>query len=550
MLRLHNRTSYISANAHFSESCPSKTGTEEWDIRTERIYKAAAILALLLLCASFVPIVVVSFYAHAVADDYSFSYLTFQAIGRGEGFIGLLRAAAREVSNVYASWQGTYSAVFLFSLQPAIYGNSYYWITTLLMAGFVSLGAFLLVDTICVRCGVSRWYGLLLSSILVLTQIQFMPSVAEGLYWYNGAAYYSIYYALALVEYALVLRLGTKCSAAFFVLCCVLSAFIGGGNYTTALFLSELLVLTLAVVWRDRKKRGEVTVLTLLVIGGLLVSGLAPGNAARSSLFEGMPALSAVAEAIRTAFRFEKEWLRLPQLAVCVLAFPLCNRLLALLEQRMEQLRWKTGWRFACWLLALAAAFGLYASQMVPPLYAMASIGAGRQVNVYYYSFLWLLLAEECALLGLIRSIRKIIFSHSQAKGNIAAGSQAANRGRRYSFLSEKKIGHIVRVILFAASGLLWFAGACSKGLGSTTSGMVTKSYLAGEVQTYAAEFRKIDQVLENSVQRNEKSVVLPAIPSAPACFEYFDLSKEDPDYWGNRALARYYGLEAVTFAE
>ena len=53
----------------------------------------------------------------------------------------------------------------------------------------------------------------------------------------------------------------------------------------------------------------------------------------------------------------------------------------------------KSPWRFSHPWLVLGLMGALYCTQMTPPLYAIASIGAGRIVNTYFISFvaLWFL---------------------------------------------------------------------------------------------------------------------------------------------------------------
>ncbi|MCH4034552.1 MAG: hypothetical protein LKE85_11280 [Lachnospiraceae bacterium] len=79
-----------------------------------------AFLLFALIIACLFPILKVSQSARPVNDDYSFCYLTHQAL---VGHTGVLAAALWEVEQIYFSWQGTYSAIFLFSLQPGIYGG-------------------------------------------------------------------------------------------------------------------------------------------------------------------------------------------------------------------------------------------------------------------------------------------------------------------------------------------------------------------------------------------------------------------------------------------
>lgn len=520
-------------------------------------------MVILLLVISLLPVVLGAFFAHPVSDDYSFSYLTVRAVQNGEGLTGVLRAATQEVKDIYYSWQGTYAAIFLFSLQPGIYGIRFYWITTAAILLSVSIGTFCLLDSLLksqVPCHHST--ALLLSCGILFVQIQFVPSVPEGLYWYNGAVYYSFFYGIFLLFLSIMVKLfrpderkrseapgvcgrsdrkndTVKIGAAFYarvIILMLLALFISGGNYSTALLGAEILVIILLWQIFIRADRHDLIALMGILIcwlSGIVVSGLAPGNEARGGLVHGMTAAEAIQAALMQGEHYLSDWIRLPQIAVLILALPAVIPLSSEIKYMLER-HLRRRWTRIFWILiAAVASYGLFASQMVPSFYALSGPGAGRQINVYYYSCIWLMMSFELEFFVMAR----LLFE------------DLVTRGRKGT--KSVRLIHYGRTLLVTASifAVLCIAGLRQKGIGATASGQVAKEYISGSLQTYQTEWKQIDQKLEQAVQNGDETVKLPVVPATPACYESFDLMPDNPDYWGNRSLARYYGLGTVIFA-
>jgi hypothetical protein len=145
------------------------------------------VLLVVLVALSLFPVLSVSRYDRMSADDYDFSIWTNDALRRGGSFGDTLSAAVGTVLNIYDTWQGTYSAVFLFSLQPGIWGHTWYPLTpviliTTLMAG---LGYFLFV--VCKRLlGGSKSMWLISWMIAVMLCVQFPRDASEAFFGITG----------------------------------------------------------------------------------------------------------------------------------------------------------------------------------------------------------------------------------------------------------------------------------------------------------------------------------------------------------------------------
>ena len=107
-------------------------------------YKAVFIILLILVVLLLIPLFVLAGYSVPAADDFSFSCETHAAYLRGGGLFSLIAAAAAKTAEVYESWQGTFSAVFLMAFQPSVWGFRFYFLTAWLMILPLAAGVFLL----------------------------------------------------------------------------------------------------------------------------------------------------------------------------------------------------------------------------------------------------------------------------------------------------------------------------------------------------------------------------------------------------------------------
>ena len=472
------------------------------------------IAVLFAFALSLIPIIYAGLFAHPVMDDYGFSASVHHAVTEHRS---ILKAIAQTVVKCYRTWQGTYSAVALFSIQPSAFSPSLYFLTTIIMLGCLSGATFFLFDTI-----IRKWfrgrkaYVVLLTCLTLTMSIQFVPDVNEAFFWFNGAAYYTLFYSFALVLAAMLIRAELKenFSVPAYILMILLCIFIGGGNYTTALVSAEILALVTAAAVKNKKaNRWRYLGLFAVLIVSLLVSAVAPGNAVRARAVTGMNPIKAVLASIFYAFVKAGEWTRLPQIvfaaAVGLISF-------ALVPELKFRFRWP--------LTVIGVAFLLFASQMTPPLYAMSSLGSGRQIDIYYYSYCLLLCFSVVYLCGwayqlLMQENRESVQSAFSVIGRCL-----------YRYLIT------VSVLLFA----VWCMG-CYSSLLSMTSLQTLKAAKDGVLTEYDREYEEIVSTLtsgERDVEPNDIETVPPFLTS-------FDLS-DDENYWVNRQMADYYGLESI----
>ena len=113
--------------------------------RHTRLRTALAVLLLLLLAASLIPVLLEGRYARASADDYSYGFYTHYAVQNGQC---LLPAIWRMVWGNWRTWQGSFSAMALMTLTPCIFSERLYWLTPVVMLASLLLGTFKLSRTL------------------------------------------------------------------------------------------------------------------------------------------------------------------------------------------------------------------------------------------------------------------------------------------------------------------------------------------------------------------------------------------------------------------
>ena len=491
---------------------------------------------LLILCLGGIillfPVLRAATCARPVNDDYSFSYLTHQAL---IDHTSILAAALQEVQQIFFSWQGTYTAIFLFSLQPGIFGS--YQVTTWLLVFSLLFGTLFFSVRVWAlwsdsnQRGESLRRGSMIAIVTFLLMIEGMPSIPEGLFWYNGAVYYTLFFSLSLILLGLVAGVFTGTTKlAGKIVALFLGAVISGGNYTTALVTLELIFLALVCsLWKRRErsafhdpakpqsgKESTAFLLLLFVISGVCfaVSMAAPGNRQRADAVGGFSAAAAIGEAFRQAVILIRQYTGLLQIL-----FALCLVLFFLLLSGP-----RNGIKHPVWGLLLGSLllFLLFVSGLVPPIYGVGNIGAGRQQNIYYYTYL-IVLSAECRL-----------------------GVDCLK-----SLVREEKWESVRRCLLLLDGGLLTAVAlftAVRFDFRQTTSGRTAAALQDGSLKSYSAAYDTMSEQLAQAQGRGA-DIVVDRISATPEIFEGLQL-EDDTDGWVNVAMARYYGLGSIRTGE
>lgn len=95
------------------------------------------------LWISILPLLVIAFYNHSTSDDFSYGWMTRIAWVDTHSLWEVIKAVMLNVKETYFTWQGSYSAIALFTLQPGIWGENVYFLSTFIILGLFVFFIFL-----------------------------------------------------------------------------------------------------------------------------------------------------------------------------------------------------------------------------------------------------------------------------------------------------------------------------------------------------------------------------------------------------------------------
>ena len=251
-------------------------------IKSYSVKKMFAVISVIAFLISLLPLLYMCRYVHASGDDYGYGAWTHSAWLDTHSLIDVLKAACETVKFYYKGWQGTWSSVFLFTLQPEVFSSNAYWIVPVIMIGLIILGTSLLAKYLIVnKLGFSKSFFYILNSSLLFTMIQFMPKTKSAFFWYNGTTHYIIPYFWALFSIYCFFKFIDTYKVRYWVVSFLCMFMLGGASYLSAL-LSPIILVSLLVIYGAKKKKIYFLLIPLVAEGvGLVISMAAPGNKVR-----------------------------------------------------------------------------------------------------------------------------------------------------------------------------------------------------------------------------------------------------------------------------
>ncbi len=358
-------------------------------ITLKNILLVIIIITILLM----IPILRVSFYTHPSADDYSYGINTANVI-KNEGIMEVFKGTIKTLNEFYSTWQGTYSAIILFSLNPSVFGNNMYFLTTFIIIGLLFIAMYYFLKQIInkfLKCDKKIFWICLLALFLLF--IETMPDKCQGLFWWNGASFYMIFLALEFLEWGLLVKryfLGEKTKLNY-VLLSILIAIIGGGNYVTA--LQQIIILALINIYTLKNKDKSAICLFLIAGLSLGISAMAPGNATRQAMLPKMNPVKAIILSFAWGLYKAYIWMT-----------PLNFEVLLLVTLMLFQTYKNAKIKFNHPIIVALFAFCIFSAEFTPTLYAQSSIGEGRMHNIMYISYLIFSLITLYYIIGSIRN--------------------------------------------------------------------------------------------------------------------------------------------------
>lgn len=470
--------------------------------------KTLVVISILILIVSLIPLLWISFYNVPSADDFNYSVYTMNVLNH-QGIGSFLSGIGKMLITTYQNWQGTYSAIVLMALQPSVWGIDSYFLGTFILIGmFLFSNYFLLKQIVTTKLKLSTSTLWLIFSLITFISIQTMPSPVQGLYWWNGASYYTLFYSFFLIELGLLCRLQEKNKKYDYIFICLCIIFIAGGNYVTALQqVIFLFFLNVYMIWK-KKDKSKILFFVLAILG-LLINAFAPGNAVRAASVSGYSPIMAILLSFQHAIELLLNWTTLYHLlfilAIVVLCIPSYK---------------KINYSFSYPAIFTLLTFGIFSASMTPSLFAQGGIGEGRLINIIYFSYFYFMAINIYYWIGWFRF--QCVKHHILNPNN----TNVVYR----KFATVLLCFFIILVGLISASN--W---------NQYTSVKSYHSLEKGEAKQYKQEAIKRFQLLEGKHQ----NVVLPQFTVYPELLFYADISS-DPNHWINIPLAQIYHKKSV----
>ncbi len=491
-------------------------------------------ILILIFAASLIPMYIIGIYDHPSVDDYYYGVDTARIWQETGSLSAVIRESFSQMITTYHDWQGNFSAIFLMRLQPGIFGESMYTIAPfLLITTFAAamLGFF--------YCFLRKWFhaGRLASIVTAIcvtfAAIQFTYVPSDSFYWYNGSIYYTFFFSLMLVLFILVtitIRTSRRVPKAIcFILAAALAFIIGGGNYSTALFTTIILVLM--VLWYIlRKRKVSIPLLTIMLCSllGLGISIVAPGNAIRQEAVGGS---TGIIKALLYSFAYGgyniASSTTAPAVALWVILLPVFYRIGR-----------NSGFRFRYPLLVLLFSYAVYCSQGTPVFYAQGLRMPYRMMNIIYFTYYIFMTFNLIYLMGWLGNH----WGHTPV---MTAFERIYDNARhRAIYIVAVAAVFAVTVIGLIRVGEAEYGSPSFSGL--TTSMSAAYSLINGEAAVYDTE---INDRVELLTTTDEMNVVLEPLSATPYTIFHTDITT-DPLHWKNAHMALYYGKASVRLDE
>lgn len=479
-----------------------------------------ALLCALMLLAGVLPLYAISFYNHPYYDDYKFSTSVHKVWSETHSSSQVLAAAWQSAQTVRMDWQGTYTGTLLSNVQPGVFSEGLYWLTTfILLTAFLLCFGFLFKTIFRNMLGAGRAETICITSLALFLMTQFLPKANEAFFWFNGGIGNTFIYSLLALMLALMVRLATAKRGAPWLaaLLIVLTTLLGGGCYGGGLF--GLLIFAAVCVYafyRKNRYRFTYVGLTAWFMICFAYNIAAPGNAVRATIIGAHPsAVMAVLQSLYYGVALIGNYATLPVLAVAFALAPL-----------LWKLAKASAFRFRHPVLVLLAGVCLFCAQLTPPMYGGVFFGGWRIIDTYYFSFIVMLLLYETYALGALARYRERL-----GKPEVLLADQA-RRG------------------LLIASACLFLLGCFGYKQSDDTlygpmnmaGGSATLSIVNGEAKQYDLEMNVREALLNDS---NQPTVTLSSLTAVPEVF-MADLLLPGVEHDIGSMLCAYYGKTAI----
>lgn len=450
-------------------------------------------LILLFSLTLLIPYLILCFYAHPVADDYSFNSQSL---------------FWHTQLQLYFKWNGRYSSNFLAMCEPLVLNS---FARYRLVAGclLVLMPISILFMLSSIMGGMVSYLQKILSTyILTAIILALLPSLPEGIYWYSGSVTYILGCIVALFYIGIVIRYDTGryvINQPFHFCLCIILLFCAIGFNEVQMFL---LLFGHFILWlnmgKERRFRSFGVIMLLVCVLFALLVFFSPGNHSRGNWYPNSHNIfNSLCMSLLQMGKFFFSWISYaPLLLGSILFAPISLKL-----SKRSALFQQFG-RYNPWNLFLLLG-GILFVCIFPAYWSTGILGQHRTLNTACFFFVpaW------------------FVFFHSiYSRNNLAERiTQTLKRPMQISL-----------IVLLIVS--LLFSGNC----GTALIELVT-----GRVSGFDKEMNNRDMLLMIAKKQGRKAISVPSLQNKPNSLFVTDI-KPGYGYFVNGIYAVTFGLEKV----
>lgn len=484
-------------------------------------YKKIALTMLGLFFISLIPVMYCSFFDYATGDDLWVGAAAYRVLANNGTIKEFIAAVYEWAKGDYLGWEGTWSSIILWSLEPSIWGEKVYCITPWIALIFLCGGSGYFLFHYLKKYLSDSWEFLIIVSVIIcFFSVHYIPSIGSGIFWYTAMVHYVVPYGLCLAAFVWMDKFLEKGKKSYLIMTSIVFLYVGGAGYAPIVlaFLVSVAIIMIHICSHEAQKRRrayKILFPLFLLSISFAFSAMSPGNAVRGGdnyYFSIGKVVVTVLKAVEQGFLGGIKWFL--TVRPLVLSFPILM-IVTWEKVDIDKVRLKIKYPF----IVLLGLFLISCSVYAPGIYAQVGDMSGGTPNSIYFVFLM------CYVLGTIylTCYIKKVFINTKGK-NIAPK------------LLEKFRGIVILCeILFC---------------------LVAGRHLIGNMTGYiCVEFIKSGQLSDFEYQMQERlailhdpeitNVVLPEMNNEQGPFVHMALL-DDPTTYTNMATARFYGKESV----
>ncbi len=521
-----------------------------------KLIKYQTIIIILALLLSIIPIIMLSPYIYAQADDFSYAQFTHNAWVSTHNPFAVLVAALKTVPYYYVSWQGTYTSEFFMALEPGLWNQEAYHIVPILMIIMLGVATYYFIKTIITGLfGLDQYISIGLTMLILFVSIQCIKQPAEAFTWYNGAIHYTGIYALWLVLLTLNIKMlvsGTIKKRQQIALCITALVVAGGNNLTVLaalivqvymlIFLGAIAIYKEKIVNDEpantkngtdfRKLLLRFVPETICLFVGAAINFLAPGNAVRMEAMGGNPngVIETVIKSFMAGIKYSIVWtLSISSLLYIIWFIPFA---LVIVQKLVD----KYSFKFRMPGVLILAGYCLFSAMWAPNLYTSNETDVFRTQNFIYLTYVILLSITVTYLIGWIY----VKFIIKENDSSIRAEDDRSNDDKNTKILIKSEILPRICSILIILSTLVSICIIVVSGsLDSYTSGAAYMAVKSGDADDWAETIRYNFGILEDDTNSNVRLVKPES--SSPI------ITSDEIDVW-RYGLLYYYDKDSVLY--